>query len=61
MGNVGHFDPLGETEPSDTMYTLAVHVPPQPNSLSELLPKFPGRTLAVCAKPGRVWLRDRAR
>lgn len=44
MGNVGHFDPLGETAPSDTVYTLAVHVPPRTNSLSELLPKFLTRT-----------------
>jgi hypothetical protein len=44
MGNVGHFDPLGETVPSDTVYTLAVHVPPRPNSLSEHLPKFLTRT-----------------
>jgi hypothetical protein len=48
-----HFDPLGETEPDNTVYTLTVRCPQRPPS--KYLPAFLTGTPVRYPKNGRVY------
>jgi hypothetical protein len=48
-----HYDPLGETEPEDTVYTLDVRCPPRPPPT--WLPSFLTRTLVTHANTGTAY------
>ncbi|OAL04819.1 hypothetical protein IQ06DRAFT_214107 [Phaeosphaeriaceae sp. SRC1lsM3a] len=48
-----HFDPLGETEPEDTVYTLKVLCPPRPPPT--WLPSFMTRTPVTHASSGSTY------